>query len=72
MGLGFLQRVLSLPSLERSRVDVLDAQTSLTDARATNVRALRGYMVALARLQRAVGWDVPQASETLNAPKEQK
>lgn len=42
-----------------TQLDVLDAQTSLTDARTTNVRALREYSVALARLQRAVAWDVP-------------
>ena len=41
-----------------TQLDVLSAQTSLTDARSTNVRALREYSVALARLQRAVGWDV--------------
>jgi len=41
-----------------TQLDVLDAQTALTDARTTHVRALREYSVALARLQRAVGWDV--------------
>lgn len=38
-----------------TQLDVLSAQTALTDARTTQVLALRDYDVALARLQRAIG-----------------
>ena len=38
-----------------TQLDVLDAQTSLTDARSTKARALRDYAVARAKLVRAVG-----------------
>jgi outer membrane protein len=41
-----------------TQLDVLDAQTSLTQARTTQVQALHDYSVALARLQRAMGADM--------------
>jgi len=41
-----------------TQLDVLDAQTSLTQARTTQVQALHDYSVALARLQRAMGDDM--------------
>jgi outer membrane protein len=41
-----------------TQLDVLGAQTSLTEARTTQVLALHDYVVARARLERAVGQDV--------------
>ena len=38
-----------------TQLDVLNAQTALTDARTTQVLALRAYAVARARLERAMG-----------------
>jgi outer membrane protein TolC len=38
-----------------TQLDVLNAQTALTDARTTQVIALRAYAVARARLERAIG-----------------
>ncbi|MDE3066967.1 MAG: TolC family protein [Verrucomicrobiota bacterium] len=38
-----------------TQLDVLDAETSLTQARTTNAQALHDYDVAVARLQRAIG-----------------
>ncbi len=38
-----------------TQLDVLDAQTSLTDARTIQAMALRDYAVARARLERAIG-----------------
>jgi len=46
-----------------TQLDVLDAQTSLTDARTTEVVALRDYVVARARLERAIGQDIVQPPE---------
>jgi outer membrane protein TolC len=43
-----------------TQLDVLSAQTSLTDARSTQIQALHDYAVARARLERAIGQDVPQ------------
>ncbi len=43
-----------------TQLDVLNAQTSLTEARTTQIDALHDYAVALARLGRAIGTDVPQ------------
>lgn len=37
------------------QLDVLSAQTALTDARSTQVQALRDYQVAVARFERVVG-----------------
>jgi outer membrane protein TolC len=54
-----------------TQLDVLDAQTSLTEARTTQVDAARDYLVARARLERAMGTDVVQ--EQLNtAPSQQQ
>jgi outer membrane protein TolC len=38
-----------------TQLDVLDAQTSLTQARTTEVQALHDYAAARARLERAIG-----------------
>jgi outer membrane protein TolC len=43
-----------------TQLDVLDAQTSLTEARTTQVEAARDYLVARARLERAMGMGVTQ------------
>jgi TolC family type I secretion outer membrane protein len=43
-----------------TQLDVLDAQTSLTEARTTQVQALHDYAVARAHLERAIGQDVIQ------------
>ena len=47
-----------------TQLDVLDAETSLTQARATNAQALHDYDTARARLQRAVGEDMTQVART--------
>lgn len=44
-----------------TQLDVLDAQTSLTEARTTQSLALRDYAVALAKLERAIGQDIVPA-----------
>jgi outer membrane protein TolC len=44
-----------------TQLDVLNAQTSLTQARSTQVQALHDYDVARARLERAIGINVTQA-----------
>ena len=44
-----------------TQLDVLNAQTSLTQARSTQVQALHDYDVARARLERAIGVNVTQA-----------
>jgi outer membrane protein TolC len=47
-----------------TQLDVLDAETSLTQARTTQVQALHDYDVARARLERAIGQDmVPPAGK---------
>ncbi len=46
-----------------TQLDVLDAQTSLTQARSTNARALRDYDVAIARMERAIGAGFKQESK---------
>jgi outer membrane protein len=43
-----------------TQLDVLSAQTALTEARSTQVQALRDYAVARARLERASGDSAPQ------------
>ena len=43
-----------------TQLDVLDAQTSLTEARTTQIQALYEYSVARAKLERAIGRDIPQ------------
>ncbi len=47
-----------------TQLDVLSAQTALTQARTTQVQALRDYDVARARLQRAIGMNLPESAET--------
>ncbi|HWV98124.1 MAG TPA: TolC family protein [Candidatus Acidoferrum sp.] len=42
-----------------TQLDVLSAQTALTEARTTQIQALHDYAAARARLQRAVGMNVP-------------
>ncbi|HEX4644149.1 MAG TPA: TolC family protein [Verrucomicrobiae bacterium] len=44
-----------------TQLDVLNAQTSLTQARSTQVQALHDYDAARARLERAIGVNVTQA-----------
>ncbi len=46
-----------------TQLDVLDAQTSLTQARTTQIRALRDYEAARARLDRALGRGLPGRPE---------
>jgi outer membrane protein len=43
-----------------TQLDVLNAQTSLTDARSTQAQALHDYAAARARLERAIGAHVPE------------
>jgi outer membrane protein TolC len=43
-----------------TQLDVLDAETSLTQARTTQIQALHDYAVARARLERAIGEDMVQ------------
>ena len=43
-----------------TQLDVLDAQTSLTQARTTQMQALHDYAAARARLERAIGADMVQ------------
>ena len=49
-----------------TQLDLLNAQTSLTEARTTQNEAARDYLVARARLERAMGLDVAQ--EQTSAP----
>jgi len=44
-----------------TQLDVLSAQTALTEARSTQVQALHDYAVARARLERAIGNSAPQS-----------
>jgi outer membrane protein len=44
-----------------TQLDVLNAQTALTEARTTQVLAMRDYTVARARLERAIGQNVFQS-----------
>ena len=46
-----------------TQLDVLTAQTSLTQARSTQVQALHDYDVARARLERAMGINIMQTSK---------
>jgi outer membrane protein len=43
-----------------TQLDVLSAQTALTEARTTRIQALHDYAVARARLERAVGLNILQ------------
>jgi outer membrane protein len=42
-----------------TQLDVLSAQTALTDARSTQIEALRDYSVARSRLERSLGLSLP-------------
>ncbi len=46
-----------------TQLDVLDAETALTQARTTQVQALHDYDVARANLQRAIGQDMAAATK---------
>ena len=46
-----------------TQLDVLSAQTALTEARTTQVQALRDYDAARARLERAIGQNVRQVQQ---------
>jgi outer membrane protein len=46
-----------------TQLDVLSSQTALTDARTTQVQALRDYEAARARLERAIGQNVRKQKE---------
>ncbi len=50
-----------------TQLDVLSAQTALTEARTTDVRARHDYVVALARLERAIGAGEPEVVTTVPA-----
>lgn len=52
-----------------TQLDVLSAQTALTDARTTHIRAKREYAVARTRLERAIGAYVPEVTEKTAAAK---
>jgi outer membrane protein TolC len=45
-----------------TQLDVLDAETALTQARTTNVQALHDYAAARAKLERAIGEDMIQTA----------
>jgi outer membrane protein TolC len=45
-----------------TQLDVLDAETSLTQARTTQIQALHDYITARAKLERAIGTDMVQAT----------
>jgi outer membrane protein TolC len=47
-----------------TQLDVLGAQTALTEARTTQIQALHDYAAARARLQRALGENVPSEYST--------
>ena len=51
-----------------TQLDVLDAETSLTQARTTWVNALRDYAASLAALERAIGLDIMQESVSTSSP----
>lgn len=51
-----------------TQLDVLAAQTSLTEARSTTVLALRDYEVARVRMERAIGLTLPQSGVTNLSP----
>jgi outer membrane protein TolC len=46
-----------------TQLDVLDAETSLTQARTTQVQALHDYAAARARLERAIGAELAPAKQ---------
>jgi outer membrane protein TolC len=50
-----------------TQLDLLNAQTALTEARATRIQALRDYAVARARLDRATGQSLSRDNRKLGA-----
>ena len=48
---------------QNGQLDVLDAQTSLTQARTTQIQAEHDYVAARARLERAIGADLAQVKK---------
>ncbi len=46
-----------------TQLDVLDAETSLTQARTTQIQALHDYDTARAKLERAIGEDMIAATK---------
>ena len=46
-----------------TQLDVLDAETSLTQARTTQVQALHDYATARAKLERAIGAELAPAKQ---------
>lgn len=46
-----------------TQLDVLSAQTALTEARTTQIQALHDYETARAKLQRSIGMNVPSPQE---------
>jgi outer membrane protein TolC len=46
-----------------TQLDVLSAETSLTQARSTQIQALHDYDVARARLERAIGENIMQTTQ---------
>lgn len=51
-----------------TQLDVLSAQTALTEARSTAIEALHDYSVARARLERSSGTILPAISDAAGAP----
>jgi outer membrane protein len=51
-----------------TQLDVLNAQTALTEARSTQVQALHDYAVARAKLERAVGQKIDRSAEKTSRP----
>jgi outer membrane protein TolC len=45
-----------------TQLDVLDAETSLTQARTTQIQALHDYATARAKLERAIGEDMVETA----------
>ena len=54
-----------------TQLDVLGAQTALTEARTTEIQALHDYAAARARLLRAVGENVPSEYATAKEPRKE-
>jgi outer membrane protein TolC len=50
-----------------TQLDVLSAQTALTDARSTHAVALHAYAAARARLERAIGANLPRSESAIPA-----
>ena len=55
---GAMALGVEVTSLSGTQLDVLDAQTSLTQARTTQIQAQHDYVAARARVERAIGADL--------------